>query len=374
MTVCVRCVMDNSDPLITFDEKGVCSHCRSFDENSSKVWFPNEEGKRRLAAVFQKIKNEGINKDYDCILGLSGGVDSSYVAYLTKEWGLRVLAFHVDAGWNSELAVKNIELLVKKFKLDLFTYVVNWEEVQDVQRAFFRAGVANQDIPQDHVFFATLYKFAAKKGIKYILTGSNYATESVLPTSWGYDNMDAKHLKAIHKLFGSKKLKTFKTMSFLEHYLFHPFIYRLKIISPLNYMVYDKNEVRELLKDKMCWKDYKQKHGESRFTKFFQNYYLPHKFGFDKRKAHLSSMILSQTITRDEALLELQKPLYDPSEFEEDRDFFIKKLGISRNEFDTIISIPPKRHEDYPSNKKMLDLVRRIKFFLRKRGFKIERG
>ena len=338
------------------------------------LWFPNEEGKRRLNAVLQKIKQDGVNKDYDCILGLSGGVDSSYLAYLTKEWGLRVLAFHVDAGWNSELAVKNIELLVKEIKLDLFTYVVNWEEVQDLQRAFFRAGVPNQDIPQDHVFFAILYKYAVKKGIKYVLTGYNYATESVLPISWGYDAMDAKHLKAIHKLFGSKKLKTYKTISFLEYYLLHPFIIRLKIIYPLNYMAYNKNEARELLKNKLGWKDYKQKHGESRFTKFFQNYYLPEKFGFDKRKAHLSSLILSQTITRDEALLELRKPLYDLSEFEEDRDFLIKKLSISRKEYDALMSNPPKKHEDYPSNKKLFDLVHIVKQFLVKRGFKIARG
>jgi N-acetyl sugar amidotransferase len=366
--------MDDSDPSISFDEKGVCSHCRSFDEYSSRRWFPNEEGRKHLEVLLSRIKKAGVNKEYDCILGLSGGVDSSYLAYITKGWGLRVLAFHVDAGWNSELAVKNIELLVKKCNLDLVTHVVDWQEVQDIQRAFFKAGVANQDIPQDHVFFATLYKFAVKKDIKYVLLGNNYAAESIMPKSWGHNAMDLRHLKSIHKLFGSKKLKTFKTIGFLNYYLFMPYIYGLKLVEPLNYMVYDKSEARELLKNNVCWKDYRQKHGESRFTKFFQNYYLPKKFGFDKRKAHLSSMILSQTMTRDEALLELQKPLYDPFEFEEDRDFIIKKLGMSREEFEIIISAPPKSHYDYPSNKNLVNFAYWVKYFLLKRGFNFGKG
>lgn len=361
--MCTRCVMDTTDPDITFDEDGVCNHCRNFDIVVKPNWFPNPEGKKKLDELITKIINDGKNSEYDCVIGLSGGVDSSYLAYMlrTEYPALRMLAIHIDGGWNSELAVHNIENIVKKLDIDLYTAVIDWREMRDLQLAYFKSSLANQDVPQDHAFFATLYNVANEKGIKYFLSGGNYATESILPSSWGYDAMDSKQLKAIHKKFGTLPLKTYTTVNFFKKYIYYPHIKKFKIIRPLNFWPYVKDEAKTLIQEKLNWRDYGGKHHESRFTKFFQAHYLPEKFGYDKRKAHLASLIVSEQMSRNEALEELTKPLYEPKELEEDKEFIAKKLGISLDEFNTIMQLPNKTHLDYPSDNALLQRFRKLK-------------
>ncbi len=338
-SICSRCIMDTSDPEITFDDQGYCNHCNHFFNTIQGVhWLPNEEGKIILEKTINKIKSEGMGKKYDGIIGLSGGVDSSYLLCKISEWGLRPLAVHVDAGWNSELAVKNIELLCKKLNIDLHTIVIDWEAMRKVQVAFLRSGVENQDIPQDHAFFAALYSYAVKKGMRYVFDGSNFATESILPTAWGYESMDASYLRAIVNRFGDGSLKNYPLVNFWEYKIYYPYIRRMTKLRPLNYIPYRKTEAIRELEQKFGWRYYGAKHGESRFTKLFQGYYLPIRFGFDKRKAHLSSLIVSGEITRDEALAEMEKPIYPPDQLENDKAFILKKLRISQEEFESMLS------------------------------------
>ena len=346
--VCRRCVMDTSDEGITFDDEGVCSHCRGFDAERGATWFPNEEGARRLSAIVAQMKEAGRGRRYDCILGLSGGVDSSYLGLKVQEWGLRPLAVHVDAGWNSELAVANIEKIVKHCGFDLHTHVVDWQEVRDLQIAYLRAAVANQDVPQDHVFFASLYHFATKNGIRCVLSGGNYATESIFPRSWHGDAMDKRNLLAIHRRFGDHRLRSYTTIGFLQYFLWYPFVKRMRTVRPLNYLAYSKREaIAELTR--IGWRAYGRKHGESLFTRFFQNYYLPTKFGYDKRRPHLSSLIVAGEITREEALRELERPLYDADELETDIVFVCKKLQISRSEFAELMQAPVHHYSEFPN-------------------------
>lgn len=338
--VCTRCVMDTTDPKISFDERGVCNHCRNFDEVQSANWFPGPEGQPRLEAMIREIKDAGKGKEYDCIIGLSGGVDSSYLALKIKEFNLRPLVVHVDAGWNTELAVRNIENIVKHCGYDLHTHVMNWEDMRDLQLAYLRAGVANQDVPQDHAFFASMYHFSVKNKIKYIISGGNLATESVFPKAWHHSAMDAINLKDIHRRFGTGRLKEYNTISFFQYYFFYPFIYGMRAVQPLNYMSYDKKNALMELVDKVDYKPYQRKHGESVFTRFFQNYYLPQRFGYDKRKPHLASLVLSGQMTRDAALSALEEPLYDTQELSADIQYFCKKLRIPREEFDALMRAP----------------------------------
>ena len=352
--ICTNCIMDTTDPEIYFDENGVCNHCLKFENQLKKSWFPNEEGKKKLDAIINQIKIDGKNKKYDCVIGLSGGVDSSYLAFILRKLypELRILAVHIDGGWNSELAVHNIENIVKILDIDLYTGVVPWEEMQDLQLAFFKSQLANQDVPQDHAFFATMYHVANKNGIKYFLSGGNLATESILPYSWGYDAMDVTQLTAIHEKFGNKKLKKYETVSYFKRKIYYPYFKKFRIVRPLDFLPYFKDEAKKTIKNELNWRDYGGKHHESKFTKFFQAHWLPTKFGFDKRKAHLSSLIVSGQMTRDEALKELEKPLYDETELKEDKEFISKKLGISLEEFETIMKQPNKTFLDYPSDYK----------------------
>src|SRR5574344_1797722 len=239
--ICTRCVMDTTDPEINFDENGVCNHCREFDEVTSKRWFPNDEGAKKLEVIYEKMKKENVHKDYDCILGLSGGVDSSYLALKLYEAGIRPLVVHVDGGWNSELAVKNIENIVNYCGWHLHTIVIDWEEMKDLQLAYLKSGIANQDVPQDHAFFASLYHFATKHGVNYVVSGGNLATESIFPKAWHWSAMDADNLHAIHSKFGTKKLKNYKTIGFYELYFYYPFIKKMKTIRSLNFMPYIKS-------------------------------------------------------------------------------------------------------------------------------------
>ena len=357
---CTKCVMDTSDPDITFGDDGVCNHCIEFETITRKNWFPNEEGRARWAAIVEKIRMAGQGKEYDCILGLSGGVDSSYLAIKIHEWGLRPLVVHVDAGWNSELAVANIEALVKYCNYDLHTHVVDWEDVRDLHLAYLRAGIANQDVPQDHIFFASLYHFATNNDIRYILSGGNLATEGIFPKAWHGSAMDAINLKAIHRKYGERPLKQYKTISFFECYIWYPFVKGMRTVRPLNYMVYDKAKALEELERTVGYKPYARKHGESLFTKLFQNFYLPQKFGYDKRRPHLSSLIVSGQMSRDDALKKLAEPLYDRDELEIDITYFCKKLRISRAEFDEMLCAPIHSHDDFPTWDGKYRLLKRV--------------
>lgn len=346
---CSRCVMDSTDVDISFDNEGVCNHCRYFENITRHNWFPNEEGLSRLVLQIEKLKNDGKGKEYDCILGLSGGVDSSYLAIKLKDWGLRPLVVHVDAGWNSELAVANIEALVKYCNYDLHTHVVDWEDMRDLHLAYLRAGIANQDVPQDHIFFASLYHYATQHDIAYVISGGNIATEGIFPNSWHGSAMDAINLKAIHKKYGERKLTNYKTISFFDYYIKYPFLKKLRTIRPLNFLPYNKEEALEELTKTVEYKPYQRKHGESIFTKLFQNYYLPTKFGYDKRRPHLSSLIVSGQMSRKDAILKLKEPLYDTNELEIDIIYFCKKLRISRTQFDELMLVETHNHRDFPT-------------------------
>jgi len=356
--------MDTSDPEISFDKQGTCNHCTQALEQAKTTWFPNEEGEKRLQQIANEIKQSQKNKEYDCITGLSGGIDSSYLVYKIVQLGLRPLVVHVDCGWNSELAVKNVENIVKKLNLDLHTHVVDWQEMKDLQLAYFKANVANQDVPQDHAIFAALYSYAVKHNIKYVLNGSNFATECILPKAWGYTALDYKSLKSIHKKFGSRKLKRFPYVTFFKRYIYFTYVRRMKIIKPLNLMPYDKEKAIEIMKKELGWQYYGGKHHESRFTKFFQAYYLPHKFGYDKRRAHLSSLIVSGQLTRDEAVEEMKKEIYPNGSHVEDMEYVAKKLGVSLEEFEQIIEMPNKSYADYANNEKLFKLGFRIRNLL----------
>jgi N-acetyl sugar amidotransferase len=359
--MCTKTVMDTSDPWITFNEEGVCNHVLEYEEFERTAMLKGEKAEAKLNEIVTMLKKEGEGKEYDCIMGLSGGVDSSYLAYLaTQILGLRVLVVHVDAGWNSELAVNNIQSIVQKLNLDLHTLVIDWEEMRDLQLAFFKSSIANLDVPQDHCFIASLYQEAKRYNIKYILNGGNMSTESILPDAWGYDASDPIHVKSIHKQFGSIPLKSYPVYTNYKKIFYYPIVMGMKTIRPLEYIDYKKADAKKLLIEQLGWRDYGGKHYESKFTKFFQAHYLPTKFGFDKRKAHLSSLIVSGQMTRSEAIEELKKPLYDANELEEDRIYFAKKLGISLDEYYHIMEQPPKDYKDYPNSEKMLTRLRGI--------------
>jgi N-acetyl sugar amidotransferase len=351
--ICARCIMDTSDPAIVFDEQGICNHCKLIADHRDRYWLPDERGRAKLEVLIADIKQAGKGRDYDCIMGLSGGVDSSYLAMKAHEWGLRVLAVHVDGGWNTQLAVKNIECMVAKLGFDLHTFVIDWEEMRDLQLAFLKAGVPNQDVPQDHAFFAGLYRETARQCIRYVLTGGNYATESILPAAWGYSAMDLVHLRSIHKRFGSRALRKFPQLGFFYFNFYLPKVRKVRIVSPLDLMPYSKSEAIGELEQRFSWQYYGGKHYESRFTRFFQAYYLPTRFGFDKRRAHLASLVASGEMTRDRALAEMQQPLYEPAELERDKEFVLKKLGLTESEFDALLNSPLRQHGELPTDEWM---------------------
>lgn len=348
--ICTRCIMDTTDPKIVFDAAGVCNHCHRFDQRAVKELKHGPEGQQELKNLVAKIKLDGLNKPYDCVIGVSGGVDSTMVAYKVKQLGLRPLAIHFDNGWNSELAVSNIEKAMKKLNIDLYTHVVDWREFRDIQMSFIRAGVANIEAPTDHAIGALLYKMASKYNIKYLISGGNLETEGVMPSSWLYDNKDWKHISSLHKLFGKLKIKTFPHYSLL-HMFYYVFFKKIKFVKILNYHPYNKTETMGFLQKELDWTPYSGKHYESTFTKFFQAYILPVKFGYDKRRPHLASLILAGQMTRDEALAEMKHELYPVDELARDKEYILKKFEISENEFSSIIAEPPHSYKDYPSHR-----------------------
>lgn len=360
--ICTRCVMDTSDSRITFDANGVCDNATDFYNNILPNWHPDGQGASKLEIVIEKIKKDGRSRDFDCILGLSGGVDSSYMLHVAvNEFGLRPLVFHVDGGWNSELAVHNIHVLVDKLGLDLFTEVINWEEMRDFQLAWFKAGVPHLDIPQDHAFIATLYKFADQHNIKYILNGGNISTECVRnPMEFYYHGTDMIHIHDIIGQFSSVNMKTYPFSSILRHKVYLRYIRRIKVVRPLNYRPYVKDDAVQLLEREYRWKPYPQKHFESRFTKFYESYWLPERFGFDPRRVQFSSLILTGQMTRDEALKRLEKPAYDPSTIVSDFEYVATKLRISADELNHYFSMPKKFYWDYRNQEMLFNLGSRV--------------
>lgn len=349
MTICSNCVMDTSDPKIVFDDRGVCDHCRTFYEHTLPNWHTDERGQAELDKMVARIKESGKGKDFDCIIGMSGGIDSSYLVYIAKEkLGLRPLVFHVDAGWNSQIAVNNIEKIVDGLGLDLYTEVINWEEMKDLQLAFFKSGVSHIDAPQDYSFFATMYQFATKYDVKTILTGANLSTECVRnPVDWMYYQSDTKQLRDIHRRFGSRPLKTFPFTSVLWHKFYLPYVKGIKVEKPLNLVPYLKEDAVKLLSERFGWQPYPQKHFESRMTRFYEGYWLPTKFGFDTRKVQYSSLILTGQMTREEALEKLSKPAFDEETIHQDFEFVATKLGITVEELRSYHSAPNKSYRDY---------------------------
>jgi len=349
---CTITVMDTSDPDITFDADGASSWVHRYDRRFAETVDAAQSGAREpeLKSLVERIKNDGRGKAYDVVIGVSGGVDSTYLTLAAVRLGLRPLCVHFDSGWNSELAVDNIHNLVGILGLDLYTHVVDWREMRDLQLAFLRAGVANADTPTDHAFGYVAYRQARKYGVKHILSGSNYVSESILPTAWGYSSFDDRHLKAIHRQFGSVRLKSYPVMSSFTRSFWYPLVRGIKTHRLLNLMPYHYESAKAEIAAEVGWRDYGGKHYESVFTRWFQGYYLPTRFGFDKRLAHYSSLILSGEMSRDAALTALEISNYPEDLRAQDHEFIAKKLGVSVSELDEIVSAPPHHYSDYPTN------------------------
>ena len=360
--ICTNCVMDTTDSKIVFDENGMCDHCQTYYKDIEPNWHPNDKGWKEIVKISEKIKKEGEGKDFDCIIGMSGGIDSSYLVYLAKEkLGLRPLVFHVDAGWNSQQAVHNIEVIVDKLGLDLYTEVIDWEEMKDLQLAYFKSGVPTIDTPQDHSFFATMYKFAQKYDVKYILTGGNYSTECIRnPLEWMYYQSDSIQLRDIHHKFGQKPLKNFPITNILWHKVYLPYIKKIKLIRPLDFMPYHKEEATQFLVDEFGYQRYAQKHFESRFTKFYESYWLAKKFGYDTRRVQYSSLILTNQMSRSEALEKLKNSAYNEDTIKHDFEYIATKLGISIEELQSYMDAPNKTYHDYKNQMFIYDIGAKI--------------
>lgn len=360
--ICSNCVMDTTDSKITFDDKGVCDHCNTFFNHTLPNWHTDERGEAKLAKLVDEIKSAGKNKDFDCIIGMSGGIDSSYLAYIVKEkLKLRPLVFHVDAGWNSQVAVNNIEKLVDNLGLDLYTEVIDWEEMKDLQLAFFRSGVPHIDVPQDNAFFATMYKFAEEYDVKYILTGGNLSTECVRnPVEWMYYQSDSVQLRDIHNQFGQQNLLNYPLTNILKHKIYLPYIKGIKVARPLDNISYVKQDAINLLVSKFGWQPYPQKHFESRFTRFYEGYWLPTRFGYDTRKVQYSSLILTGQMTREEALEKLAKPAYDEEMIEHDFEYVATKLDITVAELHGYLQSSKKTYRDYKSQQSIYNVGAKV--------------
>jgi N-acetyl sugar amidotransferase len=344
---CKRCVLTSADdPALSVSADGICNHCRSYDENLPKIVLEGEAGRQEWARQVERMKAAGKGKDYDCILGVSGGRDSTYLALMAKEAGLRVLCVHLDNGWNSREATSNITNIIRKLGFNLYTHIVDWEEFKDVQLSYFKAGVLDLDVPTDHAMLACLYQQAINHKIKYILSGHNYATEAILPSNFNFDKGDAQNLINIHKKFGTVPLRTFPLFRQKEKLLVSRY-YKLKSIRPLNWIHYNKEEAKKEIAAKLGWKEYGAKHFENIFTRFYQGYILPTRFNIDKRKAHFSTLICSGQMTRDEALKELEKPPYDPEVYKIDRAFVLNKFNLNEEQFEKFMTMPIIPHEAY---------------------------
>lgn len=351
--VCSRCIMDETAKEITFDSDGICNFCHNYDNVLVNDVHTGKGGEEKLEKLIEEIKRKGKNSRYDCLIGLSGGVDSSYVAYIIKKkYGLRAFAIHLDNGWNTELAVANVEQIVKRLDIDLDTCVLDWKEFRDIQTSFIKSSISNIEIPTDHAIWALLIKTAAKMKIPYIIAGNNVVTESIMPESWLYGSKDSKLIKSLHRQFGKIKMKTYPSLSTLD-YVDYLLVRGIRWVPILNYIPYNKAEAKQTLIDELGWQDYGGKHYESIFTRFFHAFYLPVKFGYDLRKSYLSALVCSGQISRDEALEEISKPPAPKEMLEQDRDYVIKKLGLTEDEFEVILNSPNKTYADYPNNESL---------------------
>jgi N-acetyl sugar amidotransferase len=341
--------MDDSDPEIVLLGNNGCNHCIAMKSTLGRDWFMDSSGEELLSLKLDEIKRSGVGKEFDSILGLSGGVDSSYLAIKAFDWGLRPLVVHVDAGWNSELSVSNIQSILDYTGWDLHTKVINWSEMADLQRAYLKSGISNQDVPQDHAFFAALYNFAVDEGVRFVLNGGNIATEGIFPRSWLTSSMDSINLKAIHGVYGEVELESYPTISFFDYYFNYPYLKKMRPVRLLNYIKYDKEVAILELEKRVGFKRYPRKHGESMFTRFFQEYYLIKRYGIDKRKAHFSSLIVSNQMSRQEAIQLLEEPLYTFGQLERDIDYFCRKLRISRDDFEQYLNAELRNGSDFPN-------------------------
>jgi len=343
---CRRCILNGNDSKgISFDDSGLCNNCQQFDEKWQHIPKNQHESDLLIKPVIKRVKQDGEGRKYDCIIGVSGGVDSTYIAMLVKEMGLRPLAVHFDNGWNSELAVKNIEKIVSKLEIDLFTYVINWEDFKRLQLAYLRASVVDIEALTDHAIFGAIYKIAYEHDIKYIFSGSNVATEGFLPGDWVHNKNDFMNIKSIFKRYGNGKVSTYP---FVDKSMRKKIAkYNIEVVSILDMIPFNIEQAKIDIHEKLDWTSYEGKHFESIFTRFYQGYILPRKFGIDKRKAHLSNLICSGQMTREQALQEMNKVIYSESQIQEDLEFVTKKLGLSISEFEEIMALPVRSHSDF---------------------------
>jgi len=355
--VCTRCIMDTSDATIRFDDDGVCHHCHRYAELADQLVRHDAAGQREMDQIVETIKQHGKDKAYDCAIGVSGGVDSTYAAYVTRQLGLRPLAIHMDNGWDSELAVSNIEKVLKHLEIDLYTHVLDWEEFKDLQLSFLKASVSDAEIPTDHAIAAVIYRVAAEKGLSYIISGGNVVTEAILPATWTYGILDWRYIKAVHRQFGRVRLRRFPHVSLRDWFYFSA-VKKMQTIRLLNYLPYSKKEAMRVLQGELGWRYYGGKHYESIYTRFFQGYILPRKFNMDKRRPHLSTLICSGELTRAEALEEMRHNPYTEQMQHEDREYVIKKLGLTEMQFDEIMARPLRTHDDYPNSEQWLRMLR----------------
>lgn len=358
--ICNRCIMDTTDSFIQFDKKGVCNHCESYDSLVKQRVLTDYKSYWTLEAIREKIKKDGEGKRYDCIIGLSGGVDSSYVAYLVKKWGLRPLAVSLDNGYDTEISSANVKNLVKKLNLDHRVYSVDWEQFKDLQLAYLKSGVLDLETPTDSVLTAMFYGFAKNYNVKYLITGYNIATEGIMPSSWNFADDDILNLKAIHKEFGTKPINLLPTIG-LYRKLYCEYVLGIKQITILNMIPYVKSEAKELIMKELGWVDYGAKHHESIYTRFFQAYILPKRWGIDKRRAHLSSLVCAGQMTRNEALKEIvNSPYPNPEMEQQDKEFVLNKLGITDERFEAFMALPKRSHLEFSSDYRSRKIMRLV--------------
>lgn len=358
--ICNRCIMDTSDPEIVFDDQGNCNHCNSYFVKVSNQLIPEQDRDPALNELVNRIITRGKKKKYDCVIGVSGGVDSSYVALLAKDLGLRALLVHLDNGWNSEIAVKNIKNIAKHTGFDLYTHVIDWNEFRDIQLSLFKASVVDIELATDHAIKAIIFKTAAKFGVKYLLNGGNVVTEAIMPVSWRHTKADKKNLLDIHKKFGSKKIKTYPTAGIIKQQ-YYKILLGIENITILNYLEFSKKEAIERLKTELSWQEYGGKHHESIFTRFYQAYILPEKFHIDKRRCHLSNLICAGQLSREEALGIIKEPVYDMQLMKTDREFLLKKLKFTEEEFNQYINLPGVSHFEYKSDLPMIERLLKVR-------------
>ena len=355
---CKRCILDSSTPAIEFDGNGICNYCDLYDQMDKE--YPLDERKEEnLNKLIKEIKGSGINKKYDCIAGVSGGTDSTYILYQSKQLGLRPLAVHLDNGWNSDIAVSNIKNAVGKLGIDLFTCRVDWQEFKDLQISFLKASTIDVEIPTDLAINSVLYQTALREGVKYILTGISFRTEGNMPAAWAYG--DGKYIRSIQERFGSRKLETYPNLS-MTRFFYYSVIKRIKMCRFLNYFAYSKKEAAKTLEKELGWQNYGGHHFESIYTRFFQRYISPVKFGVDRRNVALSAQVRAAQLTREEAFKKLQEEDYKPDQMQADKEYIAKKLGFTEKEFDQILALPPKTFLDYPTN---YHFLKRMQFLIR---------